>query len=160
MREAIGASWLMVIVLTFIALFSGYLAFSINYSKDFKVKDGIIDRIEKHNGPNSESIADIAEFLTDIGYSSRGSCDQFLGDNNPIYVGVLRDSVTKRPQSGEYNYCIQKVQAYNPAGQLSASYYKVVVFFSLSLPVFDQFTSFNVTGETVNLYYPDDDWMN
>ena len=30
MREAIGATWIMGIVIAFIALFSGFLAFSIN----------------------------------------------------------------------------------------------------------------------------------
>ena len=45
MKEAIGATWLLGIVLTFIALFSGYLAFSINYSKAFRIT---VDQIGKH----------------------------------------------------------------------------------------------------------------
>ena len=58
MREAIGATWITGVVLAFIALFSGYLALSINYSKAFKVKDGIVDRLEKHSGPETRSIMD------------------------------------------------------------------------------------------------------
>lgn len=156
MREAIGASWLMIIVLTFVALFSGYLAFSINYSKAFKVKDGIIDRIEKHSGFNDEAINDIADYLNEIGYHTKVGCKNFVAEGSR-YVGVVSNSVTNHPESGTYNYCVEKVASRNPSGQMTAAYYKVNVFFSLSLPVFDQFTTFNVTGETINIYYPKND---
>lgn len=164
MREAIGASWIMGIVLTFIALFSGYLAFSINYSKAFRVKDGIIERLEKHNGPNGGnggkgSIDDINAFLTEIGYNSKGDCKKVFGDTGLDYIGVTDDYVTSNPESGTYNYCIQRVTAYNQNGQLRAAYYKVVVFFSLSIPIIDLSSSFHVSGETINIYYPEDDWM-
>lgn len=166
MRESIGASWIMGIVLTFIALFSGYLAFSINYSKAFRVKDGIVDRLEKHNGPNCEvggscygSIVDIENFLSEIGYNSSGDCKKFIDDDNAKFIGVKGGVVTKNPQSGKYNYCIQRIDAYNPNGQLTSAYYKVIVFFSLSLPIFNTGSSFHVSGETINIYYPEDKWM-
>lgn len=160
MREAIGASWLLIIVLTFVAFFSGYLAFSINYSKAFKVKDGIIDRIEKHNGLNSESVGDIKDYLNNIGYNTKGDCARLKAETNVKYVGVTNDTVTKNPENGKYHYCVRRITARNPAGQLTAAYYKVIVFFSLSLPFLDQFTTFFVSGETVNIYYPNDLWMN
>ena len=56
MRESIGATWLMGIVMVFIALFASFLAFSINYSKAFRVKDGIVDRIERYNGLSADCI--------------------------------------------------------------------------------------------------------
>ena len=45
MREAIGGTWLLTIVLVFIVLFSSFLALSINYSKAFKVKNGIVKEV-------------------------------------------------------------------------------------------------------------------
>ena len=39
---------------------------------------------------------------------------------------------------------------------MSTAYYKVYVFFSLSIPVIQDFTKFNVTGETKNIYFPKD----
>ncbi len=160
MREAIGSSWLMVIVLTFVALFSGYLAFSINYSKAFKVKDGIIDRIEKHNGPNSDALDDISEYLQQIGYNSRGSCDRTLDGFEMNYIGVNRNNPpVKNPESGNFNYCIQRIDSFNPAGQMTAAYYRVVVFFSLSLPILDQVASYTISGETININFPEDDYM-
>lgn len=164
MREAIGATWIMGIVLAFIALFSGFLAFSVNYSKAFKVKDGIVDRIEKHSGFNNDSVEDINEFLTEIGYTSTGSCEKALDNNSDDgslstfrgnYVGVRAGQVTRRPTGNDKsNYCVHKVTGYNNVGNLGAAYYKVYVFFSISLPFINDYAGYNITGETSNLYYP------
>ena len=47
MRESIGGAWLVGIVITFVVLFTSYLALSVNYSKAFKVKNEIISLIAK-----------------------------------------------------------------------------------------------------------------
>lgn len=159
MREAIGASWLMIIVMSFIALFSGYLALSINYSKAFRVKDGIVDRLEKHYGLNQESLEDITAFINEIGYNSKGLCNMLDASSQANYVGVNRDRVDSRPSTGRYNYCISKINSYSPSGQLTSAYYQVVVFFSLSLPLLENFSQFHVSGETINISFPKDDWM-
>jgi hypothetical protein len=172
MREAIGATWITGVVLVFIALFSGYLALSINYSKAFKVKDGIVDRLEKHSGPNKESIEDIAEMLEAVGYNSKGSCDRLFNDiedtkRSSKFVGVNKNHVSKNPTNGRYNYCVLRINSNmtngaivdDKKGQLSAAYYRVIVFFSLSLPIIENFSNFNVTGETININYPEDDYM-
>ena len=159
MKEAIGATWLLGIVLSFIALFSGYLAFSVNYSKAFRMKDGIVERIEKHGGPNKEAIEDIGDLMNEIAYSSKGKCSTFFNNNDLNWGGVNRNQVTKAwdVSSGEnFNYCLQRVDSFNTNGQLSASYYKVYVFFSISLPIINTGSFFNVTGETANIYFPED----
>ena len=159
MREAIGATWILGIVLTFIALFSGYLAFSVNYSKAFRMKDGIVERLEKHSGPNKEALEDIGELMDEIGYSSKGKCSTFFTNDSLSWGGVSKNVVTKSwdVTSGEdFNYCLQRVDAYNTDGQLSASYYKVYVFFSISLPFMNAGSFFHVTGETSNIYFPED----
>ena len=58
MKESIGGTWLIGIVALFIVLFSAFMAYSINYTKAFRAKNGIIDLIEQnegytfYNGPN------------------------------------------------------------------------------------------------------------
>ena len=157
MREAIGATWIMGIVIVFIALFSGYLAFSVNYSKAFKVKDGIVDRIQKHNGPNQDAIDDIAELMSETGYNSTGRCSNFFNDNRLSFIGVTRDNVFPSPSEDDsFNYCIQKVNALNSEGQLNAAYYTVYVFFSLSIPIVNEMSLFNISGETVNINFPNE----
>ena len=41
MRESMGATWLFGIVALFIVLFSGFMAYSISYTKAFKTKNEI-----------------------------------------------------------------------------------------------------------------------
>lgn len=172
MREAIGATWITGVVLVFIGMFSGYLALSINYSKAFKVKDGIVDRLEKHSGPNKESIDDIASMLEQLAYNSKGSCDRLFNNDTDArrtskFIGVNKTHVSKNPTNGTYNYCVLRINSNmtngavvdDKKGQLSAAYYRVIVFFTLSLPLIDNFTNFNVTGETININYPEDDYM-
>lgn len=158
MRESIGGAWLLGIVLAFIALFSGYLAFSVNYSKAFRIKDGIIDIIEKHNGPNKEAIKEINDLMNQVSYNSKGSCSTFFEEESSSlnFIGVLRDQAEKGNTASKtaYNYCVQEVQTLGSNGQLTASYYKVYVFFSISLP-FVNSSLFQVNGESQALYYPD-----
>lgn len=160
MRESIGMTWLMMIVVAFITLFSGYLAFSINYSKAFRLKDGIVQRLEKHSGPNKDSIEDIEALIDEIGYNSLGQCvGAAVGDAEQV-MGVREGYPDWNPMSGEYySYCINKVTSYNPSGQLTAAYYKVAVFFSISLPIVRLDSIFFLNGETINISYPRDEYF-
>ena len=83
MREAIGATWIFGIVIAFIVLFTGYLAFSVNYAKAFTIKDQIVDILEKYSGPGVRSssssysgpvLVEINDSMKNIRYSSKGSC--------------------------------------------------------------------------------------
>ena len=60
MRESIGASWMLGIVVVFVFLFLFFLTYSINYTRAFNVKNEIINYIEH------------AEGYTDIGGKSHG----------------------------------------------------------------------------------------
>ena len=165
MRESIGTAWIMIIVMTFITLFSGYLAFSINYSKSFRVKDGIVERIHKYNGFNKKSgkttLEEIDEFLNQIGYNARGDCYSLCHEesDNDNYVGITGTTVTKgdSTRGNGYNYCIIRVKtpkkglADNPS-----SYYKVIVFFSLQIGQISLFSKFHTQGETQSMFYVDD----
>ena len=59
----------------------------------------------------------------------------------------------------EYKFDIQKIANESTTGtgkQTFGAYYKVIVFFTLSLPILDNISSFRVSGETVYLQYPND----
>lgn len=164
MRESIGAAWLMIIVMTFIVLFSGYLAFSVNYSKAFRVKNGIVERITKHNGLVSGAngtLVDIDNYLAEIGYSAKGSCYKIAKDNFTIYGGVSGTSFTYNPGRGQHdNYCVVRVKNRTTTGNaMNSAYYKVYVFFSLSIGAINIGSTFHTTGETQTLYFAQDDYF-
>lgn len=164
MRESMGAAWIMVITMTFITLFSGFLAFSINYSKAFRVKDGVVERIRKFNGLRQTTIDDIDTYLNQIGYKSKGNCKKYFtseygSGSNAKVLGVNDRKVEKVTENGLYNYCIIKVTSDKSGSNKStSSYYKVVVFFALRISNINIGSTFRVTGETSQLHYSTDEF--
>lgn len=145
MREAFGGTWLMGIVLLFIVVFSGFLAISINYSKAFKVKNEILNLIEKNEGFSNTSGSysgnsteeKIQNYLDKIGYASATNfkCPENLYGEN--YA----------PRDG--GYCVAKIDSKDG----KSSYYKVTTFVKIELPLIWNSFSFPVSGETKVIYY-------
>lgn len=164
MRESIGATWIFIIVITFVTVFSGYLAFSVNYSKAFKVKDGIITRLEKYNGPTKYALDDITNYLKDVGYTSEGNCKTALKNRDEndkrefigVRIGEKVDVTDKNNDKETYNYCIVRMNNKDQEGQVLNGYYQVIVFYNLPLPIVDKYFNFTTTGETASLFYPDE----
>ena len=149
MREAIGGSWLFSIVLTFIVLFSSFLAISINYSRAFSVKNELLSYIERNEGfsttgdstincTDNSTQCQIQKYLKKASYNISDSikCPDIYDDynGNPTYS-----------QSG--GYCIKKTCT------SGGTYYTVTTFVRIELPIL--WSGFNVpiTGQTMNIYY-------
>lgn len=134
MREAIGGTWIFGIVVTFIVLFSSYLAISVNYSKAFHVKNEIVSIIEKYEGFNNASEDAIDTYIKGYGYGVRGACETGGQD----------------PSNGKYKYCISCV---TKVDSLTKTYYTVKVFFKLDLPIIGNIFTFPVTGSTKSIHF-------
>ena len=50
MRQAIGSTWILQLVIIFMLIFVAFLALSINYTKAFRVKNELVTMIEKYEG--------------------------------------------------------------------------------------------------------------
>jgi len=138
MREAIGGTWIMGIVIFFIILFSSYLAISVNYSKAFKVKNGIINILEKHHGHTCCAQKEIVEYLDFVGYHIYSTCtDPYKGSLPSTKVGT-----------NEYRYCLVSNVDGRQNAQLPRIYYSVGVFFRLDLPLLREVFTFSITGDS------------
>lgn len=149
MREAIGGTWIFSIVIVFIVLFTSYLALSVNYSKAFRVKNGVISLIEKNEGIKPDLIS---KYLNGEGYAVYGVC-------NEETAGEGYDRSTSST-TDRFRYCIKKVIIYDnneTENTLDKNYYKVTVFFRIDLPILGNIFTFPVTGETGAIYYADDE---
>lgn len=146
MRESIGGAWILGIVMTFIVLFASFLAISINYSKAFKVKNNVVDLIEKNEGMNEDAAEAIYGYLQSQGYILKGKRDSG-------YVGF--DMISKASDQSKSLYCVKK-NTITTETALEKSYYSVEVFFRLDLPIFGDIFTFSVTGETMSIYFADD----
>lgn len=144
MREAVGGTWLFGIVISFIVLFSSYLAVSVNYSKAFQVKNKIVQNIEHNIGLNSDAQAQNDTYMKSVGHAVYSKCK--AGSHGFI----------PEPNNMGYLYCIDKITDDGAQHGLKTTRYNVTVYFRLDLPIVGGIFTFPVTGETKNLIYAED----
>ena len=151
MRDAIGGSVTLFIISVFIVLALGYLAFNVNYTKAFRMKDKIISLYEDYDGNchNVPSCQDaILKYANTLGYSN----DKNLKCEN-LGTGYHYDA--------NGLYCYKEVMVQRESKNASADhivrdlkdkhYYKIVTKINLQIPiisnVFD-FSFFYIYGDT------------
>lgn len=144
MREAIGGTWLFQIVIFFVLLFTGYMCLTINHSKAFNVKNTIIKSIEREEGidltnPEGDpTVEKIVAYLHEASYRTTGPCPDG-------YTGLNRDGQLDSRNSA---FCIKKTITQSSGDLPDMSYYSVVVFYQLDLPIFNEMFNMKVTGDT------------
>ncbi len=144
MRESIGGTFLFQIAIVFILLFAGYLALSVNYSRAFKVKNEILNIIERNEGLRINSQDEITGYLNSVGHSVSGVCP----------TGFVAYG-TRNSNRGVYcakKKCEEATSCSAAVGGLFKAHYKIVVFFKFDLPVFGDLFTFRVEGETKTIY--------
>lgn len=145
MRESIGNSMIFNIILIFVGIMIAILVSSIGYSKAFKVKNRILNVVEKYaefktlekNDWNYESnlVKEINDSLKSIGY--RISDENFLC---PEADGELLSS------NSDYEYCVYRYDTSN------GPYYEVISYMYFDFPVISDFVKFPVKGQTKVIY--------
>ncbi len=158
MNEGVGSTSTIVIIIVFIAIVSAYMAYNVNYTKAFRMKNKIISLYEEYDGecPGSPDQAGtcqnkILTYSRQIGYSSASlNCD-----TNPLRPDqdVLE---TRRYAVG---YCAYKIQMRN-ARQSDATvvdegkdmyYYRILTRIDINVPIVQnvlQLRILNITGDT------------
>lgn len=152
-KESIGATKALAFVMFFIAIISGYLAFTINYSKAFKVKSRIIDIIQAHDNnieDESERNAiktEVWNYIQSVGYSSSNSYLVHCGDDFPEVVNnqgwCYKVYKSRKTSKGTDNQ--KRIES-------ETKYVMVKTFVTIDVPVFNKvFPSiryFHVEGST------------
>ncbi len=146
MKEAIGGVFTIQIILFFIILVNGYLAFSVNYTKAFRVKNEILSLIEQHEGLTEDAKTSIHNYLNRVNYRIPDS-----------YFRVLqRDGYYCETGEG---YCVKVFAALADSGinqTYKGSYYSVVTFVNVDIPIINKILPLTgilqVKGETKMIY--------
>lgn len=134
MREAIGSSLLLSIVVVFVSLIILFFVSVLSYTKAYKVKNKIIDVIERYETYNTTVETEIKSTLSEMGYQL-GDCKSNQNDLN---------------ESG-YKYCVYKVceGTTNRKGKCEgAYYYKVTTYIQFYFPIIGELYNPPVYGET------------
>lgn len=158
MRQAIGTTWIMQLVIIFMLIFVAFLALTINYTKAFKIKNELVTIIEKYEGLNygtenqPGSINLINNYLQYNGYTVMGSCDEgsygassLNSDNNVALVNAVKGQ--------KYYYCVEEVST-KGASTPNRARYKIKIFFKFSLPILGDLFTFNIDGTTIDITNP------
>src|SRR5574344_1686786 len=147
MKEAIGNSAVFNLIIVFIAIIIALLVESLSYSKAFKVKNRIVDIIEKNDSGYSSSNRtaineQIDTFLGQIGYRVNGN------DNNncPVQSGANNNGIALNTDSN-YQYCIYEYES------TRGYYYAVIAYMYFDFPVIGDKLVIPVRGETEVFYY-------
>ncbi|MFV0499736.1 MAG: hypothetical protein ACK5NF_06915 [Bacilli bacterium] len=150
MREALGFTKIMYWALGMLAVFVIILGVSFNYARAFRVKNQIINVIEKYQTPENIG-GPIQEIYENNGFSTKyinsyGStsdpCEGFIADNTNTSTTVSTEDV-----------CI--VQYNNVSSQVNTYYYQIGIPFKIRFGAFGgdiNIPLFYIKGETKLLY--------
>lgn len=129
MREAIGNSLLMNLVIIFVSIVILFFIGILSYSKAYRVKNRIVSIIEKYDGYNTSAQEEILVDLKSAGYRST---------NNSKCTSENLNNTT-------YNYCIYEIRDKSSG---DSYYYKIVTYVHFDFPIIGNLISFPVKGET------------
>lgn len=149
MRDALGGSVTIVIIVVFIVIVLGYLAFNVNYTKAFRMKNKIISTYEEYEGKcggvNSSSVEagdcydKIVSYAREVGYQP----------------GEL-DCGSGWEKAGDY-YCYREIEVKDNQNKYSVNengekkYYMVATKINIEIPIINNILNlkmFWVTGNT------------
>ncbi|MBE6155076.1 MAG: hypothetical protein E7163_05885 [Firmicutes bacterium] len=162
MRDSIGGSILLNLVLIFTGVITVLFIGALSYSKAFNVKNRIIEIIEKygvygHIDDNivNDAVDEINPDLSAFGYdvSGTGKCANI---RNRLVEGQFAkyssEKLSSNLNSTNYNYCVFEIcDLRNENGKCIYSdgkYYLVVTFTKFEIPVIGDLLTFPVYGET------------
>lgn len=144
MSDATGQAGLLNIMLAIIAIIIVLLSGSIAYSKSFRVKNRIIDIIEKHNSYDTAAREEVEQTLSKLGYRTASR-----EDYNTLCKDV--DGFVKVNLTSNYLYCV-----YTTSDSSNDVYtYKVVAYMYFDIPFLSNTIKIPVSGMTKTLYKDD-----
>lgn len=152
MRESIGTAFLLNFIVVFIVFIMMFLAATLSYYKAYRVNNYILHSIEKFEGYNNYSKAEIKNKLGSIGYDATNiSCPNTRFEKNTYNVeGKLQNSSSD-------GYCIYLYWDENPkskgTGKNVYYSYGVVTYLKLEIPIISRLIKLPVYSRTYNMYH-------
>lgn len=138
MKSAVGGSLLLNLVLIFTSIVILFFVGIIAYSKAYKVKNKIIEVIERYENFDEQGINELKTELLRVGYKT-ASPDQIktkCGENSLSYNSV-------QTKSAGFLYCV-----YEKSNLTTGKSYEVVTYVRFDFPIIGDILMFPVKGET------------
>jgi hypothetical protein len=153
MKESIGYTVSLNIMIVFIAIIVAFLCAALIYFKSNKVSNVITASVEKYEGYNDSSKSEISMQLSSIGYNVKaitckptiyevGVADESGNVTNQCYI---QGSVSER---GKQGYCVYRCNEANG----KYYYYKIRTNMMISIPIIHNFLDIPIYSNTNRLY--------
>lgn len=120
MRDALGGTVNLVIIVMFIVIALSYMAFNVNYMKAYRMKNKIVDSYNDFDGQcDSNCIAEIQEYASEIGYHPQQvACPEGYNPNNV------------------FTYCTQEVnRSIDGVEPVEMRYYRIATKIDFDFPI-------------------------
>jgi hypothetical protein len=131
-KESISTSYLFTAVIVIVGLCALIVIGGLSFSKAFKIKNRMIEIIEKHETYDESTKTDIDELLNETGYP-------VLRDFN-FKCPQGRDGETSRLVSvvDSYKYCVYEYET------VRGRYYSVVTYMQIEIPLLGDFAQIQI----------------
>lgn len=161
MKESISMAALFNIIIVFVSVLIIVFIGSTSYSKAYKVKNKIVEEIEKNEGYNREAAIGIENWLNGsaVGSNDAGGIGyrQLTAGMNESCAryGDGMTPVSRITVNNNYHYCIYRTDTCGSrytntkvGNKSCGTYYRVVTFMYLDLPIIGDLIEVPVAGET------------
>lgn len=148
MRDAIGGTFSLQIILFFLVVINAYLAFSVNYTKAFRIKNNIIAIIEQQEGyTTSSALGDTDSAQTRIFALMKRA--NYTIDRNSLRCNEGYTQIYDTMQNT--GFCLQLHKNADGSG-----YYSVITQVNIDIPIVNNILPlsgiFSIKGETKSIY--------
>ena len=151
MKDAISGAMTLQIIVVFLIIINCYLAFSVNYTKAFRVKNEIRSIIEKNEGLSCSAMRQINDLMLNQKYKMNNKFETWCKNNGYSIA---------RSDAGSFCYKYNKIDVTgttDPNSLYKGAYYTVATFVNVDIPLVNNLLPFAgnlflVKGETAQIY--------
>lgn len=167
MKAAISNAFVFNLVIIFVIILLAFFIGSIGYSKASKVKNRIVEEIEKegeHSAHPENAYANAKDEIENwlafgsengsgIGYrvntngGNKTDCPSESEILSGLPSGTVVDNVT---ETNVYEYCVYRIEYCDKDNSRCNLYYRVIAYMYFDVPVIGQFIQVPITGETMS----------
>jgi len=149
MRDAIGGTFSIQIILFFLIIINSYLAFSVNYTKAFRIKNNIIAIIEQQEGyTTGTSLSQEDRSAEERIFTLMKNANYTISRNNLRCNEGYTEIYSTTQNTG---FCLQLHKNADGSG-----YYSVITQVNIDIPIVNNLLPlsgiFSIKGETKSIY--------
>ena len=154
MKEAIANAGVFNLVIIFVIVLLAFFIGSLSYSKAFKVKNKILEEIEKDQGytigTNDSTESRVEEWIGNIGYRVNTGNSRNTA-NCPTVTGNGGEQGKLVNTDGDYQYCVYEFDTCTARSDKAkcGKYYRVTAYMYFDIPIISGLLKLPVSGETM-----------